>query len=119
MTKPRANIFEAEGEDLDLSGFTPKAAPDPAAPPPDQVRAVAEAANFRSREAAAPPAPAAPAKREPRRHRTGRNVQFNVKASKETIDAFYDISDRQKWVLGETLERALAALQREIAEGRG
>ena len=57
-------------------------------------------------------------KREPRRHRTGRNVQFNVKASQETVDAFYAISDRNGWVLGETLEHALAALQREVA-GKG
>jgi hypothetical protein len=48
-------------------------------------------------------------------HRTGRNVQFNVKASQEAIDAFYRISDAQNWVLGETLERALAALERELA----
>jgi hypothetical protein len=50
------------------------------------------------------------AQREPRRHRTGRNVQFNVKAAQDTVDAFYEISDRNGWVLGETLEKALAAL---------
>ena len=49
-----------------------------------------------------------------RRHRTGRNVQFNVKASQETVDAFYAISDAKGWVLGETLEHALAALKREL-----
>jgi hypothetical protein len=56
-------------------------------------------------------------KRVPRRHRTGRNVQFNLKASQETVDAFYAISDSQGWVLGETLEHALAALQRELGQG--
>jgi hypothetical protein len=78
------------------------------------VRAVAAAANFHSREAA--PQLSATAKREPRRHRTGRNVQFNVKASKETVDAFYAISDRQGWVLGETLEHALQALRRTLEQ---
>ena len=41
-------------------------------------------------------------------------MQFNVKASQDTVDAFYAISDRCGWVLGETLEKALAALQREM-----
>ena len=116
MANTRASIFE-ESDDLDVSGFAPKTTPD-VAPPPEQVRQVSEAANFRSREPqrAVPLAPS-PARREPRRYRTGRNVQFNVKASQDTVDAFYAISDRQGWVLGETLEHALAALQRELARG--
>ena len=118
MTKTRASIFDADDE-LDVSGFTPKAAMDSSAPSREQVRAVSEAAQFRSREPASPfPAKSSPqpaSKREPRRYRTGRNQQFNVKASAETIEAFYAISDAQNWVLGQTLERALAALQRELA----
>ena len=54
------------------------------------------------------------AKRPARRYRTGRNVQFNVKALKETVDACYAISEAQDWVLGYTLERAIEALQREL-----
>jgi hypothetical protein len=115
MTNTRASIFDED--DLDVSGFRPKAGPDTSAPRPEQVRAVATAANFHSREAPRPVAEAA--KREPRRHRTGRNVQFNVKASQQTVDAFYAISDSQGWVLGETLEHALQALQRVRAQGRG
>jgi hypothetical protein len=145
MARPRASIFE-EAEDpppagtaaagLDLSGFAPRAAPDPHAPPAAAVRAVAEAARFRSREPAAAlkpqaapeatpqvhrtaapqahPDPHAEARRVPRRYRTGRNVQFNVKVSQATIDAFYAIADRQGWVLGETLEHALVALRRAL-----
>lgn len=116
--KTRASIFDADDE-LDVSGFAPKAAPDSGAPTPEQVRVVSEAAHFRSREPAKPQPPHQPvqeqqlvsAKRQPRRHRTGRNVQFNVKAAQDTVDAFYEISDRNGWVLGETLEKALAALQ--------
>jgi hypothetical protein len=110
MSKTRASAFE--DVDLDVSSFAPKARPEPVAPPVEKVRAVAEAAQFRSREPARPKA--MPPKREPRRYRTGRNVQFNVKAAQATIDAFYAISDRQGWVLGYTLERALEALQREL-----
>ncbi len=112
----RASIFE-EPDELDVSGFKPKAAPD-VTPSPEQVREVSEAASFRSREpkSTTPPTPPPP-RREQRRYRTGRNVQFNIKASQDTVDEFYAISDRQGWVLGETLEHALVALQRELARG--
>jgi hypothetical protein len=123
MSNPRASIFA--DDDLDVSDFAPKAGPDKSAPMPEEVRAVAEAARFRSREPALPQTPLAPplapplAKRVPRRYRTGRNVQFNVKASQDTVDAFYAISDTKGWVLGETLEHALAALQRELTRDSG
>jgi hypothetical protein len=68
-----------------------------------------------SREPIRTPLPAAaPATREPRRHRTGRNIQFNIKAQAQTIDRFYRIADKQGWVLGETFERAVAALDRDL-----
>jgi hypothetical protein len=91
------------------------------APPAEQVKAFAEAVNFPSREArpskAAIPkqGPKPREQREPRRHRTGRNIQFNCKATQETIDAFYALADQNGWLVGETLERAIAALQREVA----
>lgn len=115
MANQRASIFEED--DLDVSSFAPKVGPDASAPMQEQVRAVAEAARFHSREPATPAAP--PVKRTPRRYRTGRNVQFNMKASQEAVDAFYAISDKQGWVLGETLEHAVAALRRELDEGGG
>ncbi|TXM64528.1 stability/partitioning determinant [Methylobacterium sp. WL12] len=122
MSNLRAKLFDGD-DDLDLTAFKPKAAPDKAAPLLEKVREVSEAANFHSREPtkvtpkpAADPTTAAAVKprRQPRTHRTGRNVQFNVKASQDAIDAFYRISDEQGWVLGETLERALSALERDL-----
>lgn len=104
----RAGLFD---DDLDLSRFTPRR-PAAAAPAPEAVRAVAEGVKFQSRE----PAPA-PAPRTQRRYRTGRNVQLNTKVTPETRDGFYAISDRYHWVLGETLDRALQALRREL-EGK-
>jgi hypothetical protein len=119
MTKARASVFDDEN-DFDVSSFSPKAAPDPAAPSVDQVRAIAEASNFPSRAAKKihAPAPAETRKREPRRHRTSRTAQFNARTTPETVDAFYAIADRQGWLVGETIEHALAALQRELA-GQG
>lgn len=115
MTKSRASIFGEGEEGLDLSGFAPKAPRDIQAPPVEAIRAVSEAARFPSREAKPNPVPAPPPPREQRRHRTGRNVQFNIRARQETIDAFLAIADREGWVLGEVLEHAVAALDRELA----
>ena len=118
MATPRASIFEEP--DIDISGFAPRSAPDTAAPGPEQVREVSEAAKFLSREPKTARSEKKPTtKRELRRYRTGRNVQFNVKAAQATVDAFYAISDRQGWVLGETLEHALAALERELSTPTG
>ena len=132
----RASILDSlnddEGDSLDLTRFQPKAGPDKDALPAEQVRAIAEASNFPSREPKprrAPPAAAAAPKpaptrrlplneRQPRRRRTGRTVQFNVRTTTETVEGFYAIADAQGWLLGETAEHALAALQRELA-GKG
>ena len=110
MTEPsgsgegRASIFGDEPA-LDLEGFAPK--PRPAVPPhsPDRqaLREIAEAERFVSREPA----------RSIRRHRTGPNIQLNVKVRRETLEQVHRIADAEGWVLGEVLEHALAALQRE------
>ncbi len=124
----RAKLFD--DDDLDLSDFKPKDGPQPKGPDPEQVRAVSEAAQFSSREPkAAKPKPAAAhapvakaepvaPKREPRRHRTGRTEQFNCRTTRECADGMYAIADQQGWLVGETLERAWAALKREL-EGQG
>jgi len=114
MVKPRVSIFsDEEVVELDIAGFAPKPAVDDRAPPAEKVRAVSQAANFKSREPVAAKAET-PAKRPIRRYRTGRNVQFNIKALQETVNAFYAITEDQDWVLGYTLERAVEALKREL-----
>jgi hypothetical protein len=113
----RASIFD-DGGDFDVSAFAPKQSKAKTETSAEAVRAVAEKSEFRSREPA--PAPKkTTAERERRRYTTGRNVQLNIKARSETLDAFYSIADAEKWVLGETLERAVAALQREIGAKPG
>ena len=112
MSGERASIFDADS-DLDVSGFTPRPVEEPAVRR-EQVRAVSEAASFRSREPRQPTLPTAPPRREQRRYRTGRNVQINIKARAETLEAFYAIADDQGWVLGEAFEHAVEALQRAL-----
>lgn len=111
--KARASIFE-DAVDVDVSTFTVKKRVDNKAPPQEQVRALAETVNFRSREASPTPVNA-PKQRAGRVYRTGRNVQFNIKASQETVNDFYALTEAHPgWVLGYTLERAIAALKREL-----
>jgi hypothetical protein len=83
---------------------------------PCNTLAVAEGAQFRSREPQA--LPVAPTKREPRRYRTGRNQQLNLKVTAEAAEAFYALADEKGWVLGEVFERAIIALKRDL-EGQG
>lgn len=114
MTSGRASIFDdGPDQDLDLTGFEPKTTrPANPAESPEKVRALAEANNFPSRAPAKPmPQASAPLRRG---RRTGRNLQLNIKATQETVELFYRLSDGQGWVLGETLEHALLALEREL-----
>ena len=77
---------------------------------PDLVRRFSEAAQFPSREAIP--------RRPPRIYRTGRTMQFNARATPQTVEAFYAIADQQEWLVSKALEQALAALKRELA-GQG
>jgi hypothetical protein len=95
------------GGDLDLSDFKP-APPKRPAVQKDAIREISEANNFPSRA----PERAKPAKVVLRRRRTGRNVQFNIKATPETIARFTSLADKHGLVFGELLDRALDALER-------
>jgi hypothetical protein len=95
---------------FDLSDFTAT----PAKKPPalvqkEAIRQVSEANNFPSRD----PERTKPAKLAvQRRRRTGRNVQFNIKATPETIARFTSLADKHGLVFGELLDRALDALEK-------
>lgn len=123
MSGKRAGLFE---EGPDVSDFKPK-------PParPEQVKAIAEQAGFRSRDPLAqdrpaettgqpePSTTAQPAKREQRRHRTGRNQQLNLKVRAQDAETFYAIADAQGWVLGEAFARAITALAQKLESEKG
>lgn len=120
MSRERASVFDDDTDELDVSDFTPTKILPPR-PPAEQVRAISEANKFPSREAKSAPAPSAPAapalaveKREPRRYRTGRTTLVSLKTTPEASQAFYAIADAQGWKVGETFERALAALECEL-----
>jgi hypothetical protein len=78
----------------------------------ETIERIAEENNFPSRQAAKPP-------KEPRRKRrvytTGRNRQFNIKATAETVERFYKMADENKVTLCELMEMALDGLERAAA----
>ena len=138
MSKERANLGFGDALD-DLSEFTPKLAKSSNDRPSKASTAkAAEASGFKSREAKpskkeddlavgsvadavlAAPCPATARKpletQQQRRRRTGRNAQFNLKARPETIDAYCSLADRMGWGLGETLEHAVALLEKEYGK---
>jgi hypothetical protein len=108
MSSERASLF-GQDADMDLSDFKPKSLARP-----EQVRDVAEQAGFRSREGTKQAVESEALRREPRRYRTGRNVQLNLKVRQETVDTFYKLADEHGWVLGEAFEHAIDALRREL-----
>lgn len=110
MSKQRPDLgFGAELETFNPQAWTPpKSRAATPRPEKDQVQQAASAAGFQSREAVPKPAP-----RQTRRRRTGRNAQLNIKTTPETIEAFYRLADANGWGLGETLEHAVAILERE------
>jgi hypothetical protein len=101
----RVNAF-ANLEELPV--FTPKPRNDKPVEE-EAITRIAEQNNFPSRQ---------PAKisREPKRKRrvytTGRNRQFNIKVTAETVERFYKMADERKVALCALLEEALDALER-------
>jgi hypothetical protein len=61
--------------------------------------------NFPSRQA--PDKAPKRERRKPRRYKTGRNQQLNIKATSETIERFLKAADAENVPLGEMLKRAL------------
>lgn len=59
------------------------------------------------------PASTTESKKQQRRHRTGRDKQINIKATDATIQRLYRLADERKVVLGELLELALDALEKD------
>ena len=104
----RASIFGKPK--LDVAGFEPRR-DEQLRPLPEQLDELTRGSKFRSREGVEP----ATARVEQRRRRTGRNVQFNIRATQRVVDEFKALSESQDWPDGLTLERALNALKREMA----
>jgi len=111
----RTSVFAdpRSGAGLDVSDFTP-ATGGRRRPPSEEIDAVSLGSRFKSREpTAAAVADATSSKRKPMVYRTGRNVVFSAKTTRETVEQFYALAESNGWKANETFEKAVAALQRE------
>jgi hypothetical protein len=98
---------------IDLKDFKPTAPKKPKVEAA-MIREISEANNFPSRAPSqAKTLTAAPTVQ--RRRRTGRNAQFNIKATPETIARFTALADKHGLVFGEMLDRALDAFEQTLA----
>ncbi len=52
-------------------------------------------------------------------YRTGRNVTFSAKTTRQTVDEFYALAEENGWKAGETFEKAVAALRQQYLGSRG
>lgn len=111
MGKQRSPLF-SDTDDLSDFAPTPRSAKPPL-PPREEVEAVARSTGFTSRE----PRPAETIQGRAGRAITGRNAQINLKARQSTIDVLSAIADQHDWSKALTFERAVAALQRLLAQG--
>src|SRR4051812_22792537 len=101
----RPNIFDED--EIDVSSFAPKTDLARHADK-DALRQVGEASGFQSR----------PVLRAPHRYRTGRTAQFNTRIMPAAFERFYQIANQQGWKIGETVEKALEALEEKLGQGR-
>lgn len=126
MSGSRPSIFGED--DIDLSRFEPKTEPQTPPVPPETVRQVSEEGGFPSRAPAARPAPQPP--RRIGAPKTGRTVLLNARITQRAHDRFHAIIERERQryeageithrvTLGEIVERALVALEREMGQGGG
>lgn len=123
MTGERLSVF-GNTDDLDLSSFAPQPKSTKPKPPPENVRAVSEAAKFPSRQASAAAEPVQPTGsetpvRKPRYHKTGRTAQLNCRVMPATFEMVYAIADQRGWKIGETVEQAVESLVRELEKRAG
>lgn len=109
----RADPFADTDE---LSDFAPQPARRPNIDPA-AIREESEKHRFPSR--GAPAHSPEPPKKPQRRWRTGRSHQLNLKTKPEYAERFAALADGQGIGLGEAFERAVEALERELAATTG
>ena len=102
-------------ENMDISHLMPseETESDDKKPSAEEVLQVAEKAGWKSREGNSSKQKKKPARKR-RVYRTGRNEQFNNRVRPTVIEGFHQIAEQKNWVMGETLEHALEALQEKL-----
>ncbi len=111
----RTSVFAdpRPGATLDVSDFSP-ATGSRRRPPSEEIDASSPESRFKSREPMSlAVVDESLSKRKPMVYRTGRNVVFSAKTTRQTVEQFYALAEANGWKANETFEKAVAALQRE------
>jgi hypothetical protein len=131
MSGTRPSIFRSNNadSDIDLSGFAPKDGAEKPSISPETIHQVSDENGFYNR----PPRPRSPMQppltKRPNVVKSGRTVLLNARITPRAHDRFHAIIEQERLryeagelthrvTLGEVVERALAALEREIGEGQ-
>lgn len=118
MAQEHGDIFKDSG-DLDLGRFKPKSAPAADRPAPQDLRGITDSTKFISRQPKDPGVLPVPLLRRGNR-RTGRTVTVTLKTTPEHSNRFYALAEAKDWLVGETFEKALQALEEKLErEGEG
>lgn len=110
MAQGRIDIFSQTEARSNLSRFAPKERAGQRLPTSRELAQLPAEGKFVSREAPVPPK-----RKETFRVRTWREEQFNSRVTFETKQGFEDLRQQLREPMGAVLERALAALRRELA----
>jgi hypothetical protein len=114
--EPEHRDIFAEDDALNLDRFKPKP-PAAGRPGPEDLRSIAERTKFVSREGQGTQQPAKVPLLRRGQHRTGRSATVTLKTTPDASNRFYALAQAHGWLIGEAFERAVAALERETAEG--
>ncbi len=115
--EPEHRDIFAEDDALNLDRFKPKPPEAAARPGPEDLRGIAERTKFVSRERQGTQQPAKVPLLRRGQHRTGRSATVTLKTTPDASNRFYALAQAHGWLIGEAFERAVAALERETAEG--
>ena len=115
--EPEHRDIFAEDDALNLDRFKPKPPHVADRPSPEDLRGIAERTKFVSREGQGTQQPAKVPLLRRGQHRTGRSATVTLKTTPDASNRFYALAEAHGWLIGEAFERAVTALEREIAEG--
>jgi len=115
--EPEHRDIFAEDDALNLDRFKPKPPHVADRPSPEDLRGIAERTKFVSREGQGTQQPAKVPLLRRGQHRTGRSATVTLKTTPDASNRFYALAQVHGWLIGEAFERAVTALEREIAEG--
>lgn len=115
--EPEHRDIFAEDDALNLDRFKPKPLEATDRPGPEDLRGIAERTKFVSREGQRAAQPANVPLLRRGQHRTGRTATVTLKTTPDASNRFYTLAQAHGWLIGEAFERAIAALERETAEG--